>query len=178
MTNPCDDNNRFYSSVDRAWASDKEAKANLKAWATEARSKTAEATAPEVDETRALPAVSWAWLNEAEAAEAEARAVARAIEWAARVEAAKAVETAVKAKVEAARVVAWHKAAEVERVKAAEVWAKAEVEAAKVEAKAKAEFEAKANRIKAEANRIKAESEAWAKASWFTKLWMWLDKNG
>ena len=74
-----------------------------------------------------------------------------------------------------ARDQAWRSANEANCIKAAGDRAKSKAIAAKAEAEAMAEAEAEAM---AEANRIKAESEAWAKASWFTKLWMWLDKNG
>jgi hypothetical protein len=74
-----------------------------------------------------------------------------------------------------ARDQAWRSANETNCIKAAGDRAKSKAIAVKAEAEAMAEAEAEAM---AEANRIKAESEAWAKASWFTKLWMWLDKNG
>ena len=74
-----------------------------------------------------------------------------------------------------ARDQAWRSANEANCIKAAGDRAKSKAIAAKAESEAKAEAEAEAM---SEANRIKAESEAWAKASWFTKLWMWLDKNG
>ena len=111
--------------------------------------------------------------NETQAAKAaETRAEARKA-----AEARLPKDKAAEANAGFARDQAWRSANEANCIKAAGDRARSKAIAAKADAEAKAESEAEAKAM-AEANRIKAESEAWTRASWFTKLWMWLDKNG